>query len=79
MGQHKIVKPEKLATQGTLDQHKQNKNMTQYVLDTAISKTTITTSKKAEIDNSFSNTPAFGFQCIDIQEKENSTFFQKQN
>ena len=41
--------------------------------------TIITTSKKAETDYSFSNTPAFGFQCIHIQEKENSNFFQKQN
>ena len=28
--------PEKLATQGTQDEEKQNKNTTQYVLDTTI-------------------------------------------
>jgi len=28
--------PEKLATQGTQDEDKQNKNTTQYVLDTTI-------------------------------------------
>ena len=32
--------PEKLATQGTLDEEKQNKTTTQYVLDTTISKQT---------------------------------------
>ena len=32
--------PEKLATQGTLDEEKQNKITTQYVLDTTISKQT---------------------------------------
>jgi len=30
--------PEKLAKQGTQDEDKQNKNTTQYVLDTTISK-----------------------------------------
>ena len=30
--------PEKLATYGTLDKEKQNKNTTQYVLDTTICK-----------------------------------------
>jgi hypothetical protein len=32
--------PEKLATYGTQDEEKQNKNTTQYVLDTAIHKQT---------------------------------------
>ena len=31
--------PEKLATQGTQDEDKQNKNTTQYVLDATIPKT----------------------------------------
>jgi len=39
MGQQKMDKPEKLATEGTLDEHKQSKNTTQYVLDTTISMT----------------------------------------
>ena len=39
MGQHKMDKPEKLATEGTLDEHKPSKNTTQYVLDTTISMT----------------------------------------
>jgi hypothetical protein len=33
-------KPEKLATQGTQDEEKQNKNTTQYVLDTTMRKQT---------------------------------------
>ena len=32
--------PEKLATQGTQDEEKQNKNTTQHVLDTTIRKQT---------------------------------------
>jgi len=32
--------PEKLATQGTQDEEKQNKHRTQYVLDTTIGKQT---------------------------------------
>jgi hypothetical protein len=32
--------PETLATKGTQDEEKQNKNTTQYVLDTTISKQT---------------------------------------
>ena len=32
--------PEKLATQGTQDEDKQNKNSTQYMLDTTIRKQT---------------------------------------
>ena len=32
--------PEKLATQGTIDEEKQNKNTTQYVWDTTIRKVT---------------------------------------
>ena len=35
--------PEKLATQGTQDEDKRNKNTTQYVLDTTILKQTQTT------------------------------------
>ena len=31
--------PEKLATQGTQDEEKQNKNTTQYVLDTTLANT----------------------------------------
>jgi hypothetical protein len=34
---------EKLATQGTQDEEKQNKNTTQYVLDTILRKETQTT------------------------------------
>ena len=34
-GQYKMVYPEKLATQGTQDEIKQNKNTTHYVLDSA--------------------------------------------
>jgi hypothetical protein len=34
MGQSKIDNPEKLATKVTQDEEKQNKNTTQYVLDT---------------------------------------------
>jgi len=37
-GQSKLNNPEKLATQGTQDKEKQNKNTTQYVLDTTIRK-----------------------------------------
>ena len=40
MGQSKIDNPEKLTTQGTQHVEKQNKNTTQYVLDSAISKQT---------------------------------------
>ena len=39
-GQSKMNNPEKLATQGTQDEDKQNKNITQYVLDTTIRKQT---------------------------------------
>ena len=39
-GQQKKDNPEKLATQGTLDDETQNKNTTQYVLDTTMSKHT---------------------------------------
>ena len=35
-GQSKMDNPEKLAAQGTQDEDKQNKNTTQYVLDTTI-------------------------------------------
>ena len=35
-GQSKMDNQEKLATQGTQDEEKQNKNTTQYVLDTTI-------------------------------------------
>ena len=35
-GQSKKDNPEKLATQGTQDEEKQNKNTTQYVLNTTI-------------------------------------------
>jgi len=38
--QSKIDNPEKLATVGTQDEDKQNKNTTQYVLDTTIRKRT---------------------------------------
>jgi hypothetical protein len=38
--QSKMDNPEKLATYGTQDEEKQNKNTTQYVLDTTISKQT---------------------------------------
>ena len=38
--QSKIDNPEKLATQSTQDEEKQNKNTTQYVLDTTIRKQT---------------------------------------
>ena len=42
-GQSKMNNPEKLATQGTQDEDKQNKNITQYVLDTTMcEKTQIT-------------------------------------
>jgi hypothetical protein len=34
MGQSKIDNPEKLATKVTQDEEKENKNTTQYVLDT---------------------------------------------
>ena len=39
-GQSKMNNPEKLATQGTQDEDKQNKNITQYVLDTTMRKQT---------------------------------------
>jgi hypothetical protein len=37
-GQAKMDNPEKLATECTQDEEKQNKNTTQYVLDTTICK-----------------------------------------
>ena len=37
-GQYKMNNPEKLAIQGTQDKDKQNKNTTQYVLNTTIRK-----------------------------------------
>ena len=40
MGQSKKDNPEKLATQGTQVEEKQNKNTSQYVLDTTICKQT---------------------------------------
>jgi hypothetical protein len=42
-GQSNMNNPEKPATQGTQDEEKQNKNTTQYVLDTTIRKQTQTT------------------------------------
>jgi hypothetical protein len=39
-GQSKYNNPEKLATQGTQDEEKQNENTTQYVLDTTMCKQT---------------------------------------
>ena len=39
-GQSKIDNPEKLPTQGTQDDEKQNKNIKQYVLDTTMHKQT---------------------------------------
>ena len=42
-GQSTIDNPEKLATLGTQDEVKQNKNTTQYVLDTTMRKQTQTT------------------------------------
>jgi hypothetical protein len=42
-GQSKMDNPEKLAIQATQDEQKQNKNTTQYVLDTTIRKQTQTT------------------------------------
>ena len=42
-GQSKMVNPEKLVTEGTQDEDKQNKNTTQYVLNiTALQKGTHT-------------------------------------
>jgi hypothetical protein len=38
--QSKMDNPEKLATSGTQDEEKQNKNTTQYVMDTTIHKQT---------------------------------------
>ena len=35
-GQSKMYNPEKLATQGAQDEEKQNKNTTQYMLDTTM-------------------------------------------
>ena len=40
-GQSIMDNPEKLATQDTQDEEKQNKNLTQYVLETSIRKQTI--------------------------------------
>ena len=37
-GQSKMDNPEKMATQGTQDEDKENKSTTQYVLDTTIRK-----------------------------------------
>ena len=37
-GNQKMDSPEKLATQGTQDEEKQNKSTTQYVLDTTMHK-----------------------------------------
>ena len=37
-GQSNMTNPEKLATLGTQDKEKQNKNTTQFVLDTTIHK-----------------------------------------
>ena len=42
-GQSTMDNPEKLATWGTQDEDKQNKNTTQYVMDTTICKQTQTT------------------------------------
>jgi hypothetical protein len=39
-GYETMNNPEKLATYGTQDEEKQNKNTTQYVLDTTIGKQT---------------------------------------
>ena len=39
-GQSKMVNPDKLATYGTQDEDKQNKNTAQYMLDTTIHKQT---------------------------------------
>ena len=39
-GQSKMDNPEKLATYGTHDEEKQNKNTTQYALDTTMRKQT---------------------------------------
>ena len=39
-GQSKIDNPEKLATQGTQNEDKQNENTTQYVLETTMRKQT---------------------------------------
>ena len=39
-GQSKMDNPEKLSTQGTQDEEKQNKHTTQYVFDTTIHKQT---------------------------------------
>ena len=44
--------PEKLATQGTQDEEKQNKNTTQYVLDTTIY-------KKQDVDKYNKNTTQY--------------------
>ena len=44
----KMDNPEKLATQGTQDKYKQNKNRTQNVLDTIIRKQTQLTRHKSE-------------------------------
>ena len=47
-GAIKTVNPEKLATYGTKDEEKQNKNKTHYVLDTTLRKRTQITSKRHE-------------------------------
>ena len=39
-GQSKMDTPEKLATQGTQEEDKQNKHSTQYVLETTVRKQT---------------------------------------
>ena len=43
MGESKMDNPEKLTTQGTQDEDKQNKNTIQYLLDTTMRKQTHTT------------------------------------
>ena len=48
MRQSKKANPEKLATQGTQDEEKQNKNTTQYVLDITMGKYTY---KKTQTQN----------------------------
>ena len=45
-GQSEMDNPEKLATQGTQDEEKQNKNTTQYALDGTIRKQTKMTYKR---------------------------------
>ena len=55
--------PEKLATQGTQDEEKQNKNTTQYVLDTTMRKQTQITLIRQE--------PSY----IELEVKTNRTSF----